>query len=98
MSRYNLAEEFYIKEDKKYNVSPLPMFEIPETSNDKWRIVKSDEQFNPDVISYREYGDERLYWIILMANNIFDPFTELSAGRLIRIPSKNYVDIIISTV
>jgi hypothetical protein len=98
MNRYSLSERFYIKEDGKSNVAPLKIYNIPETSNDKWRQVKSDEQFAPDLISYREYGDETLYWIILMANNIFDPFTELSAGKLIRIPSKYYIDIITSAI
>ena len=96
MNRYNLVKEFFIKEDGKFNFPPVRIYNIPESSSDIWRLVKSDEQFNPDLIAYREYGDEKLYWIILMANNIFDPFTDLPAGKTIRIPNKHYVDIITS--
>jgi hypothetical protein len=87
MNRYSIfSREFYITEDNKYDYSPVPFYTFPANENDKYIVIDKAEQFNPDLIAYNYYGDERLYWVILMANEIFDPFSQLYAGRSIRIP------------
>ena len=95
MTRYQASRsrQFYIAEDKKYNMPPTEMLQFPESNSDTWHVVTKAEQFNADLIAYNFYGDETLYWVILMANSIMDPFTDLSAGTNIRIPSKYVIDI-----
>lgn len=48
--------------------------------------VNDMEQNTPDLIAYGYYGDERLFWIICLANRIMDPFTELPVGTKLFIP------------
>ena len=43
----------------------------------------------PDLISYRAYGDESYYWIILFFNGIVNPYLELTTGLQLRIPTLN---------
>ena len=53
--------------------------------------VNDMEQNTPDLIAYSFYGDERLFWVICLANRIMDPFTELPIGTKICIPNFNAV-------
>jgi hypothetical protein len=41
----------------------------------------------PDKIANLFYSDPRYMWVVLMRNNIDDPFTELLAGNRIFLPS-----------
>ena len=95
MTRYqaNRSRQFYIAEDKKYNMPPVEMLVFKPSNSDVVHVVTKAEQFNPDLIAYNFYGDETLYWVILMANSIMDPFTDLAAGTNIRIPNKYVVDV-----
>ena len=43
---------------------------------------------DPALISYRAYGSVEFWWILLLVNGIENPFTELTAGRILTIPSK----------
>ena len=55
-------------------------------------IINSMTENTPDLISYRKYGTEELYWVICLANKISDPFTELPMGKLIYIPRMSDID------
>lgn len=41
-----------------------------------------------EILSYKYYGTTKLYWAILYANNIIDPFVELQHGDVIYIPRR----------
>ena len=43
-------------------------------------------------IAFREYGDAQLWWAIADWNAIFDPTTEMTAGRVIQIPPASVID------
>lgn len=58
----------------------------------KNRNVRNDEVGSPDLISFREYGSHKFWWLINFANGIIDPFTELTAGRNIVIPPRGVID------
>ena len=53
--------------------------------------VKEHEVGRPDVISFANYGEERYWWVIATANNIYDPKKELINGKVLKIP--NILDI-----
>lgn len=42
-------------------------------------------------LSFEYYGTTRLWWIILVANNIINPFTDIKTGDRIKILKKNIV-------
>jgi len=43
----------------------------------------------PDAISSVNYGNAKYWWIIAMANEIHDPFSEFYLGRELTIPDLN---------
>ena len=55
-----------------------------------YRVVQGDMQV-PDLISYKVYGEERFWWVICLANNVYNIPTDLVVGQLLTIP--NILDI-----
>ena len=49
-------------------------------------IVPEGMEHRPDLIAYSVYGSPKLYWVILVANNIYDPEEALNIGDKIRLP------------
>lgn len=78
--------------DKKLVVRNLKESDLVSTQTDRDIIhtVTIDEEFRPDLIANKYYGDARLYWVILGANNLREK-SQLTQGLLIRIPSKTAV-------
>jgi hypothetical protein len=48
--------------------------------------VPTGMEGRPDLIAHKFYGDSTYWWIICVANNISDPFEQLIAGKLIKLP------------
>lgn len=57
------------------------------TSRDIMHKVTLDEDQRPDLIALNFYGDPRLYWVILGANDLREK-SEVMKGMTIRIPAK----------
>lgn len=49
--------------------------------------VRPDERGAPDLISFREYGTEDLWWVILAYNGI-GSYTDILEGLILRIPDR----------
>jgi hypothetical protein len=52
-----------------------------------YRVTDSDVP-DPALISFTAYGSVEFFWIILLVNDIEDPFSELVSGLLLTIPHK----------
>ena len=52
----------------------------------KLATVPAGMEGRPDLISNDVYGTSMYWWVICVANNITDPFEQLTAGKMIRIP------------
>jgi len=50
--------------------------------------VAGDDLLRPDMISYKCYGVVEFWWIILLVNNIENPFTDLEEGAILTIPNR----------
>lgn len=50
-----------------------------------YHTVSLREENRLDIIANEEYGDQKLYWVIAMANNIIDPFS-VKQGTVLKIP------------
>lgn len=48
--------------------------------------VTKHEEGRPDFIAYHIYMNVYLWWVVLQANKIMDPFTELLVGTELRLP------------
>lgn len=59
---------------------------VPYRSSDVYHRVKSHEVCRLDILAHMYYQNPLLWWVIAQANNIYDPFTPLSPGTLLRIP------------
>lgn len=49
-----------------------------------------------DLIAAAFYNEPRWWWVIAQHNNILDPFTEVVAGRVLIIPSKDRLAMMLS--
>lgn len=86
-SRYDLKENILLR-DGSYVIRNLRKADMyPYRSKDDIEhIVEAREENRPDLIANDAYGDPRLAWVILSANNLSD-FFDLKVGMRIRIPS-----------
>lgn len=53
--------------------------------------ISSRQQGRPDLIAYDVYGKTSLMWLVLQYNSIVDQNTELTAGKLLRLPTQRRV-------
>tara|TARA_R100001082_G_C4279638_1_gene123323 strand:- start:21 stop:320 length:300 start_codon:yes stop_codon:yes gene_type:complete len=60
---------------------------INESKNSKIAIVPSELEGRPDLIAYAAYGNEKLWWLIVEANQAYDYEVDFKAGKQILIPS-----------
>ena len=49
-----------------------------------------------DLISAAFYDDPRYWWVIAQYNNIIDPVAEVKAGRVLQIPSKSRLPLMLN--
>lgn len=65
--------------------------DIPFTDSDQYIQLTRLQAQAVDQLAFQVYGDPKLFWVILLANNKFylDQFIE---GETIRVPSKTTVD------
>ena len=56
------------------------------------RIVRQDEVSNLPLISYRIYGSTHMWWIIAMASDVIDPFSEVTVGKELIVPALTDVE------
>ena len=88
-SRYDSKTKIRL-EDEKITIRNLKQSDLvaKKTSSDIIHRVTLDEDRRPDLVALTFYGDARLYWIILGANDLREK-EDLRVDMLIRIPSKS---------
>jgi len=60
--------------------------EIPLSDDDLYTKVRAGEEGRLDLIALRVYRLEGLWWVIAFANDIIDPFEEVTVERVLRYP------------
>lgn len=60
--------------------------QLLESDGDIFITVTQEYEKRPDLVSSQVYGDPDLWWVIYEFNGIRDPFFDLKAGQLLRIP------------
>ena len=89
-SRYDRYKDCKVLEDVDTHEKLLSMREIkrvPQSGSDTYHRVQSHEKNRLDIIAQYYYKNPLLWWVIAQANDIRDPFVEIEAGTLLRIPS-----------
>ncbi len=70
-------------------------FQISE--DDDRYVVERTTAGRLDLIAYAFYDDTHLWWFIAQYNAILDPFAEIVEGRVLRIPKKDRVKLMMSS-
>lgn len=78
------------------DIGTLPMhikyIDIPEFVNGETSYKIKEMDINRlDNIAYKYYGTPELFWIIMVTNDIIDPFS-IKNGAVLRILPKDYVE------
>ena len=69
--------------------------DIPFSTDDTYVTLTADQAQRIDLVAYDYYGDTRYFWIILQANDVDLP-NQFLEGQVIRIPSKDTIDQLLS--
>jgi hypothetical protein len=73
----------------------LDLPDIPQQDDDIIYTVQGSDRI--DVLAHRHYGDEALWWVIAVANDMEILPTDLNEGEQIRIPSPAYISQLLFT-
>lgn len=60
---------------------------LKESDGDTFVIVTQELEKRPDLVAQKAYNNPDLWWAIYEFNGIRDPFFNLPAGTLLRIPA-----------
>lgn len=61
---------------------------IPEDPTDQYFTVPPGAEGRLDLISHHVYGTSKYWWILVLANDIVDPFDDVVEGMILRYPSR----------
>jgi len=61
---------------------------IEEADDDEPFAISPEFENRPDLIANKFYGQSNLKWVIMLRNNILNPLTDLTVGKVLMIPSK----------
>ena len=101
LDNYNFANLFNVvnKGEKSYfNLCRSIYFDIEDISPDLITVYEVAEGDTWTNISQRNFGTLKLWWLICKFNNIKNPFEEIEAGKIIKIPSKELMETIINVI
>jgi hypothetical protein len=84
-NRYLNTGELKTKFSKKRYLASTIYPKIKATDNDMYIISESSDRL--DLLAHKYYGDQNLWWIIAVANNLNDASLFIEEGIQLRIPS-----------
>jgi len=70
---------------------------FPADNTDIYYAVENIYAGRIDKIATAFYGEDRYWWVIAQFNNILDPLTEIVAGRVLMIPTKDRLSLMLSS-
>jgi LysM repeat protein len=89
----------YQDTDNRYFYNLIQTIQIPSSLPDSFfNIYMIREGDTWPLISYKTYGDIKLWWIITYMNNIINPITSLKPGNTIKLPKKLLAEEILKQV
>ena len=93
-SRFKSTNVFQTTTNENYygiwKVPPSLDKELLINNSSKYVITEKDIG-RLDLLAYRYFGDERLHWVIALANGYIDPIDEMEIGAVMLIPSRDIV-------
>lgn len=86
-NRYRKCPVYADKETGEYVLGTRDVTDIPKSTYDSYHKVNAYEACRLDLIAYKYYNNQLLWWIIAQANDIHDPFNDVVPGMVLRIPN-----------
>ena len=84
--RFRGKSIFMTPEGRQFYESWVPP-EISPRPDDRYVEVTTGTAGRLDLISHSFYGTPRFWWVIAVANDLFDPIADTTVGLLLRCPS-----------
>lgn len=74
-------------------LQPLELPSLPMNSNDTFVVIETKYDRRPDKMAHDLYGNERYYYVFLLANmdQMEDPVFDFKSGMTIRVPSRENI-------
>ena len=69
---------------KEVDMGSISFPDLVDTDDYKWTIVRDQEKCRPDLLSFRIYGSDNLWWVLMWLNGIQDPWHDLMDGVAIK--------------
>jgi hypothetical protein len=70
---------------------------FPSSNTDISYTVEKFYVGRMDLIANVFYNEPRYWWVIAQYNNILDPFSEITEGRILLIPTKDRLSLMLGT-
>lgn len=87
-SRYFFFDTVW-NDDLNHSQKGFPSVKIGETFTGEGDILYTipiEQQYRPDLIASKFYGNSKLYWILVYANNFANCPEDFETGVIIRVP------------
>ena len=83
-------DEIIIEGTRRFGVARCPIF---DTTDAERHTVTSKDVGHMDLIAWEHYGDgnEHLWWVLALANNVKNPITDMFIGQQLLIPPINEI-------
>lgn len=82
MSRYR----FFDGDKKSESFLNTDIYEMLKTDKDILYKIPKAEEYRPDLIANRFYGDPKLFWVLVYANNFKNSPEDFTVDKTIRVP------------
>lgn len=70
----------------------LDQIKFKDTDIDFFYTITQSEESRLDLVSFRIYGNTKLWWALATANLIEDLLTQPKAGDILRVPSLTAIE------
>jgi len=89
---YSMATAMSLYETDETAIIPMFLENKEEflSDQDAYHVVERQDENRMDLVSYKYYQTVSYWWIILLANGIYDPFG-VRVGDVLRIPSPEII-------
>lgn len=92
LTSYSRYRGSYLYPGLQNAIGPLRLTTVPESGEDLFHTVEIHDQYRLDKISYQYYNNAYWWWIIAMANQIYNPLIAPIVGDVLRIPDLSTIN------
>lgn len=88
MNRSNFYQKFTVDGIPQLDFLFHPLSEFEMQYDPVYYRVTGEDDMRPDNISNKVYGTVEFWWVILLVNDINNPFTDIDPGTVLTIPNR----------